>query len=488
MRFRPAPVGTARHQRGAALITSLVIVTVLTGAAVAILMASVGVTSRTNTTVVRSRALQLAESGVSEALANVGINVPIGAPTATQIGTAAAPRRKGTGSYWADITDQGDGTFLAVSTGRAGLYRRRIESVFAPRRSVFSYAVHAGNSSGDPAYSLELGGTGGQADQVTGDVYSGGNVDISGDASVSTVIDAAGTITGAPGNTNVYRTPPDIPGMNYPAIADFDVAALFAAGASAGTFAGSGTALQMPESSPAHIFRLNPDDRAGETSGTAKDDYFLEDPYSPIFDFTLREDGTEGHTISLSGIMGAPGVSGTDVIYFVDGNLWLHNLQFRGIRFASDASYQARVTFVASGNIYFSDDLELQDAAADGVAFIAMKDPSEPDSGNIYFGDSVYGTIRSMEAYMYAENDFFDNNLTGSASGIVSITGTMAAGNQVNIESDYIDAAGNPQHSKLEVTGDPRLTTGMLVLPGIPGFGVGTLGHEVVYWKELTPQ
>lgn len=488
MRPRPAPIGSAHHQRGAALITSLVIVTVLTGAAVAILMASVGVTSRTNTTVVRSRALQLAESGISQALANVGTNVPVGAPAATQIGTAAAPRRKGTGSYWADIADQGDGTYLVTATGRASVYRRRIEAVLAPRRGIFSYAIHAGNSSGDPAYSVELGGTGGQADEVMGDLYSGGNVDIAGDASVSSVIDAAGTVTGATGNMNVFRSSPDIQAMNYPVNSDFDVAALFAAGASPGAYTNSGTALQMPEDSPAHIFRLNPDDRTADTSGTSKDDYFLEDPYVTFEDFTLRESGKGGHTISLSGILGAPGVSGTDAVYFIDGNLWLHNHDFGGIRFGSDASSHARVTFVASGNIYFSDDMELSDATADGVAFIAMKDPSEPDSGNIYFGDPVYGTIRSMEAYMYAENDFFDNNLTGSASGVVSITGTMAAGNQVNIESDYIDASGNPQHSKLEVTGDPRLTTGMLVLPGIPGFGVGTLGHEVVFWRELTPQ
>lgn len=474
-------------QRGAALITSLVIVTVLTGAAVAILMASVGVTSRTNTTVIRSRALQLAEAGISEALANVGTTVPAGLAPAAQVGTAAAPRAKGTGRYWADVVDQGDGTFRVTSTGRVGLHRRRLVGILAPRRSVFSYAVLAGNSSGDPAYAVELGGTGGQADVITGDLYSGGNVEISGGASVTSVIDAAGTITGAPGNTSVFRSPPDIQGMNYPATADFDVAALFAAGATPGSFASSGTALQMPESSPAHIFRLNPDDRTAYTSGTSKDDYFLEDPYKPVTDFTLSGSGGNGQTISLSGIGGAPGPNGTDAVYYIDGNLWLHNLQFLGVRFAGDASDQPRVTFVARGNIYFSDDLELQDPASDGVAFIAMKDPAEPDSGNIYFGDAAFGTINHMQAYMYAENDFFDNNLTGSASSVVTVTGTMAAGNQVNIESDWVDGAGNPQHSKLEVIGDPRLTSGALTLPGIPGFGVGTLGHEVVYWKEITP-
>ena len=35
----------------------------------------------------------------------------------------------------------------------------------------------------------------------------------------------------------------------------------------------------MKEESAAHIFRKNPSDRATDTVGTPKDDYFLEDPY-----------------------------------------------------------------------------------------------------------------------------------------------------------------------------------------------------------------
>ena len=487
MLTHPHPSGGRAAQRGAALITSLAIVTVLTGAATAILMVSLGVTHRTDTSVTRARALQLAECGVSEALGSVSVAVRGGNAVAPQLGTQAVPLTKGTGSYWVDVTSIGGGTYRAISTGRAGLHSRRLDAVFAARQSVFSYAIFAGNSSGDSDYAIELGGDGGQADRIVGDLYSGGSLQLTGDALVTDSVDVAGAVTGGAGNTGIFRAPPDVREENYSLTADFDVASLFAANGTPGTYSNSGTALQMPESSPAHIFRLNPDDRTTETSSTSKDDYFLEDPYEAITNFTIDGGGT-GHTISLSGALGAPGPIGTDALYFIDGNLWLHNYQTRGARFASDGIDEARVTFAVRGNVYFSDDLELMDPASDGVAFIALRDPGVPDSGNIYLGDSNFGTIDHVSAFMFAENDFYDNNLTGDGSSSVSITGTMAAGNQVNIESDSIASDGTPQHTMLEVLGDDRLTTGALDLPGIPGFGIGTLGYEVVYWKELSPQ
>lgn len=484
MLARPIQRPAVRRQ-GSALLASLVTVMTLTGAAVALLTISTATSKRTGSTVARARALQLAEAGIDEALAQTSTAVDAALDPVGPLGTPAAPRRKGTGRYWASVTDEGGDQYRVISTGRHGVVQRRVEAVVAPRAGVFSYAIFAGNSSEDPGYAVELGGTGAQADFIDGDLYSGGNVSLSGAASVGGTTEARGTIVGGPGNEDVTRSLPDIAGQDYAATADVNVAALFS-GATPGTFGASGTALQVPESNPAHIFRLNPDDRASVTSATAKDDYFLEDPYQPVSDFTLRGSGDPGHTITLSGILGAPGASGTDAVYYIDGNLWLNNFEFLGARLASDAIEAARVTFVARGNIYFSDDFELTNAATDGVAFIAAIDPAVPDSGNIYFGDSTFATINHMEAFMYAENDFFDNNLQGTASAQVRVTGTMAAGNQVNIDSDWVDSSGTPQHTRLEVVGDDRLETGALVLPGIPGYGAGELGYELVYWRELS--
>jgi hypothetical protein len=126
------------------------------------------------------------------------------------------------------------------------------------------------------------------------------------------------------------------------------------------------------------------------------------------------------------------------------------------------------VTFVAKGNIYFSDNVFYKNTAEDGVAFIAMKDSAVADSGNIYFGDPIYGTLEQMHAFMYAENNFVDKNLNSTGSAKVAVYGNMTAGNKVDIQRDY----GN-QHSKLTVNYDGRISSGDLKMPGLPGSGDG---------------
>ena len=61
------------------------------------------------------------------------------------------------------------------------------------------------------------------------------------------------------------------------------------------------------------------------------------------------------------------------------------------------------------------------------------------DSGNVYFGDPTFGTLREMHAFMYAENDFYDTNLSSSSSSIVELVGNMTAGNQVKINRKGVD-------------------------------------------------
>jgi len=61
----------------------------------------------------------------------------------------------------------------------------------------------------------------------------------------------------------------------------------------------------------------------------------------------------------------------------------------------------------------------------------------------------------------------------------------MTAGNQVDINRDFVDADGNVIHSKLTVNFDDRVSTGALVLPGLPGTDGGTAGFRIVSWREL---
>src|SRR6185436_13980857 len=122
-----------------------------------------------------------------------------------------------------------------------------------------------------------------------------------------------------------------------------------------------------------------------------------------------------------------------------------------------------QVTFVTKGNIYFSDNVFYQNTKQDGIAFIAMKDSAVADSGNIYFGDPQFGTLEQMHAFMYAENNFIDKNLSATGSAKVTVYGNMTAGNKVDIQRDY-----GKQHSKLTVNYDGRISMGDLEMPGIP--------------------
>jgi len=144
------------------------------------------------------------------------------------------------------------------------------------------------------------------------------------------------------------------------------------------------------------------------------------------------------------------------------------------------AGEPARATFVVKGNIYISDNIMYQNPQQDGLALIAMKDPADPDSGNIYFGDPSFGTLERMDAFMFAENNFLDNNLSASGSATVTVNGNMTAGNQVKINRDY-----GTQHSKLTVNFDDRLATGSLQLPGLPGLNGGEQQWAMAVWHEI---
>jgi hypothetical protein len=176
-----------------------------------------------------------------------------------------------------------------------------------------------------------------------------------------------------------------------------------------------------------------------------------------------QSDGAKPYPITLSGISGQPGPNGNNKVYFIDGNLWIHNRNTFSFEIQHDLAAGVQVTFVAKGNIYFSDNVFYQDAQKDGIAFIAMKDSAEADSGNIYFGDPLFGTLEQMHAFMYAENNFIDKNLSATGSAQVAVYGNMTAGNKVDIQRDF-----KGQHSKLTVNYDGRISSGDLSMPGLP--------------------
>lgn len=472
-----------RGRRGAALL--IVVLAVLVLAALAGTLTGVSVSSQQqgHTATLLSRALYVAEAGVSECIASVhtgGLATTGNVPTELALGDANAPLGFAGGSYWAVARYEPLDQITITSFGVVGGRTRGVEAVMTRNLSlIYRSAVFAGNSSGDPAYVMPFSGNGSQADEIHGDIYSGGSIAFSGDAAIDGTARAEGAITGVQGESGNHQSPPDLAGMHYAVNNDVDVAALFASGATYQIDDLGGSAWQLPESSPAHIFRKDPSDRILDIASTAKADYFLEDPYETLV-ASATVQPSSGTRITLSGLNGEPGPSGSDLVYYIDGNLWVHNRNLFNFTFYTAAGAPARVTFVVQGNIYVSDNILLENPDQDGVALIAMKDPAVEDSGSIYFGDPRFGTLERMDAFLFAENDFVDNNLSATGSARVTVNGNMTAGDQVRIHRDF-----GTQHSKLTVNFDDRLVTGELVLPGLPGINPNEELWTLATWREI---
>lgn len=456
---------TRRNERGAALYFALVIGVSLMGMS-AIMVETSSMTSAENQ-VSRKQAirLQIAEAAVRRGLYDLNTG-----GTGT-LGSAQAPVAFGQGAFWTTTTDNGDGTYTIVGRGRYGDDHRAISAVVQDAGGVFHHAVFAGNDSNDPTYQMDFSGNGSQADVVDGDVYSGNDLVVAGDATVTGTARASGSISGMPGESGVTQPIPDIQGMGYESNHGIDVAHEFNQYGYWNYDNAGGYAYQMSSSRASHIFRKNPTDRSIEVNSTVKDDYFLEDPYRAVR-VDRNQNGSDPYFATMTS-------SSNDQVFFIDGNLWIHNKRTYSIKLA--ASGGARVTFVVKGNVYVSDNLFVNGGNNGGVAFIAMKDSAVADSGNIYFGDPVFGTLRRMNAFMYAEGNFHDNNLDSSGSSNVELNGIMSAGNHVDINRTW----SNGQHSQLEVNFDSRIKDGTLNLPGLPTSTAANSGYSIISWHEV---
>jgi hypothetical protein len=478
---------TSSGRRGSALILALVATLVLAGMAGAIMAVSGSFKQEGTAFTDESRALYVAEAGLSQGIVAAQVmGVPANPPPAGtivgQAGSMDAPMAFGEGGYWNTIVENGDTTWTVTSFAQVSDHERGVEAVLAQNvNSIYDSAVFAGNSGGDPLYDMKFGGKGVQADDINGNIYSGGNVIVEGEATIDGAIKASGKITGETGTAGTLPVP-DIPAMKYETNHDYNVKDLFAKATYKSHADLGGSAYQVEEKNPAHIFRKNPSDRTADTSKTAKDDYFLEDPYETV-STSSSVTASKGTHLTLSGQDGNPGVNGSGKVYYIDGNLWIHNKNIYSFTMWNSKADAVKVTFVVKGNIYFSDNILYQDNEQDGVAFVAINDKSLKDSGNIYFGDPTFGTLEQMDAFMFAENNFYDNNLSASGSAKVTVNGNMTAGNKVEINRD----AGN-QHSKLTVNHDDRISTGELELAGLPTSTDPDQPWVVATWREVPVQ
>lgn len=276
-----------------------------------------------------------------------------------------------------------------------------------------------------------------------------------------------------------------------------------------------GTAKAIVDTSkPEHIFIRNPP-TSGSTSSGGKtiygrsysyvtngmgkrlDDYFLEDPADPTYnsyDTSAEIDGTV-YTAPMY-IDVKP--EHNNMLYFVDGNVYLHNPQIYSMRFRRPGT---RITIVANGNITISDEFCYNADYASGltrsamnstvvhdpsdiICLIAMKNPAFPgNTGNIYIGDSQFGTGGSIHGLLYAENDFVDVNINTVDQAFISVFGNMSAGNQVRL--NRVVSSGR-YRTRLDVTLDERVRDGEVIVPGLP-HAVGTQRSIILdsAWRKI---
>jgi hypothetical protein len=441
------------NERGSAMVAVAFVGIALAGIIFAMVSLSGASAHENASRLDRTQLLYVAEAGIAHAL------IDIRSGGTGNLGQVGGPVPFGPGMYTVTAVDNGNRTYTVTSTGIVHGKRRTLRTDVRAVQGVFHHAMFAGNSSGEADYTLGLGGTDATADVITGDIFSAGNIGISGDAKVDGLLRAGGTITGASGYEGVSQPNPDIAAMSYGTNNDVDVAAEFAKYKTLNSSSLGGDAYEVPQDYASHIFRLNPTDRKTECDGTVKEDYFLEDPWhNPTSSTSLSPSAATEVSLGDDGTHDGK----TRLLYYIDGNLWIHNL--KTFSFALSAGEDdVLITFVVKGNIYFSDNVLLRDPAKDGVAFIAIKDDKVEDSGNIIFGDKTFGTLEKMEAFMFAENDFRDQNLPATGSEVVEVRGLMSAGNQINIEREK-----DGRRTKLVLEHDDRLMKGLLDLPGIP--------------------
>ncbi len=456
-------------ERGNALFIVLLIVLMVLG----ILALMVGSVNRASGEIRGAKdhlqRLYTAEAGIQQAILDLSRG-----GTGT-LGSEEAPLPFDDGVFWVSTVEGANDTFTLISTCELHGKRRVLEVVLRRAADPFERVVYAGNVEDNPGFVFTLSGVGGNADSVVGDMYVGADVDVSGNATLMGMVSSSGTISGVQGAEGVHEPAPYFAAMNYSATSDVFVKEEFDASGTYGPSALGGEGWQLPETSPAHMLRKNPSDRLQEIMSTSKDDYFLEDPYEAVT-ADKRRDGSNAHAVSF---LPSSGASDATTVFYIDGNLWIHNKAMYSTRVTGPQGGNAKVTFAVRGNIYISDSVYLNDAYNDGVAFVALKDPAVSDSGNIFLGDAVDQALDDVQGYLYAEGDIRGVALHELFSPQVHIRGAVAAGGIIEL-----DDPNQPNHKKIFLEFDSRVDDGYLQLPGIPNTSQ-SLGFVTVSWREV---
>jgi Tfp pilus assembly protein PilX len=334
----------------------------------------------------------------------------------------------------------------AISTGASGTVQKKIRVKATFLATPFENAIYAMNSSGN-SWALQLRGIGnpvasggrerGGKDKINGNIFVDGDAflyeessvnpapapnkwALSGDVGATGSVNVLGSAS-VSGEKNPNAEEPeliDVRTMDYANNNTHNVAQIFqAAGVSSG-YLPSGNPLR-------NVFVKNPSDRAAECGTTTGNDYFFE----PSTGFVLGQE-KQGKT---------PLNAGTDRVYYVDGDVWVHSKDTYGFKM------DGKVTIIATGDIHICDNIEYanKDSLLGLVAAGKYNSSGERVSGgDIFFGDPRYGTMYTIAGLMFAANDFLYNtdSVTRSAAEPTTgftINGSYAAMGRVTVERDW---------------------------------------------------
>ncbi|MEI7850665.1 MAG: hypothetical protein WCH86_02420 [Kiritimatiellales bacterium] len=402
----------------------------------------------------------------------------------------------------------------------------------------FEHAIYAGNYV-NQLWSFQLRGTGaamppgsgsGGVDSIYGDVYIRGNAFMADSSAIyppnpnryslhgdlnttgTSTLDPGASVAGSRNQNVPYNQPPDLPAMDYANNNNYDIAKIFN---DANILSG-----RLPPSHPLYsvlynVVVKNPSDRAAENNSTPGMDDFYFEPAS------IGSAGTQTTGVTPLNL-------GTNKVYYVDGHVWFDSHSTYGFKVDGTA------TIVSTRDIHVSDNLAYNNKGLTAVGgnppdLLALVALGKYDAGgvlisgsggNIYFGDPEFGTLYTVDAFMFAGNNFYYNTSANSGgqkeptSGF-KVFGNYMAVNQVVVLRDWYTGAdglphaasydqttsqwkdaANPshiltstelasrRHYAMRVEYDDRIRDSATQMPGLPR-GNGTIFAGAKGWEEI---
>lgn len=356
------------------------------------------------------------------------------------IGTTAF----GEGTYRVDAVMTG---LYAVASATVQGETQQIRVGLGFLGKLFEHAIFSGNAASN-SYALQMRGTGNPAangssgerggkDIVYGKLYVNGDVRLYDQSYVSNAlapnafnikgdVEATGRIYtnnsskiyGSLSNNVPSKTLPVFP--DYAQIATYNVSAEFARY--------NITSGYLPAGHPLRdLVVKNPSSRSAECADTPGDDYFFEPR-------TVSNSGTWKTAVTPLNL-------GDNKIYYVDGDAWFNHPSTYGFKVSGKA------TIAASANIHISDNLAYA-STNDMLGLVAVGKLEEGElvnkTGDVFFGDPRYGTVYTVDAFMFARNDF--QYVTWGTDGAprepdsgFQIDGNYGALGKININRDWFD-------------------------------------------------